>query len=148
MVNDDFNDSGVSNNNSKEDTESYENIENVNIHKEVKFKKREFFSRDTPQGQPSFVTRARVPRGEQVLGKVEQRYGGAKMLVKCSDGKSRNCRVPGRMRRKLWLREGNTVLVEPWQFDKERGDVIFKYTPAEIEWLRRNGFLKADVLGM
>ncbi len=115
-----------------EEAESYENIENANINKEVKFKKREFHDRNNPVGQPSFVTRARIPRGEQVLGRVEQRYGGAKMLVKCSDGKDRNCRVPGRMRRRLWLREGNLVLVEPWQFDKERGDIIFKYTPAEI----------------
>ena len=138
----------VTDDNSNEEQESYENIENANVNNEVKFKKREFYNRDAPPGQPTFVSRARIPRGEQVLGVVLQRYGGAKMLVKCSDGKSRNCRVPGRMRRKLWLREGNTVLIEPWQFDKERGDIIFKYTPAEIEWLRRNGFLKGEVLGM
>ena len=131
------------NNDSDED---FENIENSNANKEVKYKKKEVFTRDNPQGAPTFVARARVPKGRQVIGRVEQRYGGAKMLVKCSDGKDRNCRVPGRMKRKLWLREGNIVLIEPWEFEGNiKGDVIFKYTNAEAEWLRRSGLLKGDL---
>jgi len=135
--------------NSKEGQEDYENIENANINKEVKYKKKEVFNRDNPPGQPTFVSRARVPKDKQVLGKVEQRYGGAKMLVKCMDGKERNCRVPGRMKRKLWLREGNIVLIEPWEFEGDiKGDVIFKYTPAEIEWLKKNRLLNPEIVGM
>ncbi len=129
-----------------DEQEDFENIGNSNDGKEVKYKKKEVFTRDRPEGQPTFVSRARVPQKGQVLGRVEQRYGGAKMLVKCSDGKDRNCRVPGRMKRKLWLREGNIVLIEPWEFEGDtRGDVIFKYTPAETEWLRRSGHLKGDL---
>ncbi|MBR9706778.1 translation initiation factor IF-1A, partial [Candidatus Pacearchaeota archaeon] len=43
----------------------------------------------------------------------------------------------------LWIRPGDTVIVKPWEFDGDtRGDVLLKYTPAEIEWLKRKGFLK------
>jgi len=95
------------------------------------------------QGQESLgPIRVRLPRGKEVLGIIDQRVGASRMLVRCLDGKSRNCRVPGRLRRKLWLREGDIVIVEPWEFDNEKGDVIFKYNPSAIEWLRRKDFLK------
>jgi translation initiation factor 1A len=90
-----------------------------------------------------FPTRVRTPRGKEIMGKVEQRVGANRMLVSCFDGKSRNCRIPGRLRRKMWIREGNIVLVEPWEFEGDsKGDIIFTYTPAQIQWLERKGFLK------
>lgn len=129
--------------NEVEEQEDFENLENLNKGKDVKYKKPVFTN---PNDGPSFVARARVPKGRQVLGRVEQRYGGAKMLVKCMDGNDRNCRVPGRMKRKLWLREGNIILVEPWEFEGNiKGDVIFKYSNAEVEWLKKNGFLKGEL---
>lgn len=94
------------------------------------------------EGQTEGIIRVRLPRGKEVLGILEQRLGAARMMVKCLDGKSRNCRVPGRLKRKLWLREGDVVLVEPWEFDNDKGDVLFKYNPAAVEWLKRKGFLK------
>ena len=97
-------------------------------------------------GQSNFsgqeVVRVKLPRGREVLGIIEQRVGGARMIVKCTDSKLRNCRVPGRLRRRLWLREGDVVIVEPWEFDDEKGDVLFKYNPSQVEWLRRKGFLE------
>lgn len=96
------------------------------------------------EGEQQFVSRAPLPKGEEVIGTIEQRLGGNKMMVACSDGKSRNCRVPGRLKRKLWLRPGDVVIVEPWELDKEKGDVILKYKPNQIEWLKRNGHLKTE----
>jgi len=92
------------------------------------------------------VTRVRLPRGEEVIGIIEQRLGGNKMLVSCLDGKTRNCRVPGRLKRALWLRPGDVVIIEPWELDKEKGDVIFKYRLNQIEWLKNKGYLKKDSL--
>ena len=91
---------------------------------------------------PQQFTRVRLPRGKEILGVIEQRYGGAKMAVKCADGKTRNCRVPGRLRRRLWTREGDIILIEPWEFDNDRGDVLFKYNPSQVQWLKRQGHLK------
>ena len=92
--------------------------------------------------QEQIITRVRLPRGKEVLGIVEQRYGGTNMLIRCADGKSRNCRVPGRFRRRLWIREGDIVLIEPWEFDNDRGDIVFKYNPSAVQWLRNKGYLK------
>ena len=96
-------------------------------------------------GEPEVVTRVRLPRGKEVLGIIEERHGGNKMRVSCLDGKERNCRVPGRLRRKLWLRPGDVVIIEPWELEAEtRGDVIFKYRPNQVEWLKRKGYLAQE----
>ena len=90
------------------------------------------------------ISRAPLPRGEEIIGVVEQRLGGNKMFVACLDGKTRNCRVPGRLKRKLWLRPGDVVIVEPWELDKNKGDIILKYKPNQIEWLKKKGYLSTE----
>lgn len=90
------------------------------------------------------VTRVKLPHGEETIGIVESRLGGNKMMVRCLDGKNRNCRIPGRLKRKLWLRPNDIVIVEPWEFDKDKGDIIFKYRPNQVEWLKRNGYLEKE----
>ena len=90
------------------------------------------------------IQRARLPRGKEIIGIIEQRYGGNKMNVNCLDGKNRNCRVPGRLKRKLWLRPNDVVIIEPWELDDSRGDVIFKYRPNQIAWLKQNNYLETE----
>ncbi|MEX0932761.1 MAG: translation initiation factor eIF-1A [Candidatus Pacearchaeota archaeon] len=92
------------------------------------------------------ITRVRLPRGEEVMGIIEQRLGGNKMMVNCFDGKSRNSRVPGRLKRKLWLRPGDIVIIEPWELDKDKGDVIFKYSKNQVGWLKKNGYIETETL--
>jgi len=91
--------------------------------------------------QPEGPIRVRTPRDNEIIGVLIQRYGAARMLVKCTDGKERNCRIPGALRRKLWVREGNIVLIEPWELDNDKGNVIFQYNPTAVQWLRKRGFL-------
>ncbi len=88
------------------------------------------------------ITRARVPRSGQVIGVVEQMMGFGKMKVRCVDGNTRLCRVPGKFRRRLWIKVGNIVLIEPWELSsEERGDIIYRYTRAQAGWLVRKGYL-------
>ncbi|MCH8945548.1 MAG: translation initiation factor eIF-1A [Nanoarchaeota archaeon] len=90
------------------------------------------------------IVRVKLPRGDEIMGIVEQRLGGNKMMVNCFDGKARNCRVPGRLRRKLWLRPNDVVIIEPWELDKNKGDVLFKYKPNQVRWLKKNNYLETD----
>jgi len=91
--------------------------------------------------QKALPTRVRKPRQGQFLGVVLQRLGGKRMSVKCSDGKTRNCRVPGRFSRKFWLRPGNAVLIEPWPDDDDKGDVVYQYRKGEFHLLKKQGAL-------
>ena len=87
--------------------------------------------------------RARLPKGNQVIGVIEQRVGGGRMIVRCMDGHSRNCRVPGRLKKFLWLREGNVVIVEPQKYEEEeKGSVLYKYNRSQVNWLKKKGHLK------
>lgn len=93
-----------------------------------------------PEGE---VVRVRLPRGREVFGIVQQRYGGSRMKVLCLDKKTRTCRIPGRLKQSLWVREGNFVLVEPWELTAdERGDIVYKYHKNQVELLRRQGHLR------
>ena len=88
--------------------------------------------------------RVKLPRGREVIGIITQRCGASRMLVSGMDGKSRNCRVPGSKRRGLWLREGDAIIIEPWEFDDDKGDVLFKYTPNQVVKLKQMGKLTTD----
>jgi len=53
------------------------------------------------------------------------------------------CRIPGRFKRRVWVKPGNVVLLKPWDVQAdERGDIIWRYSPAQVNWLLRRGFLK------
>lgn len=94
------------------------------------------------KGEPEMV-RVRVPRAGQVLGEVEQLLGDRRMSVRCTDGHVRLCRIPGKIRRRIWIKEGNIVLVEPWEVQaNERGDILWRYTYQQADWLEKKGFLK------
>ena len=88
--------------------------------------------------------RVRLPHGREVIGIITQRCGASRMLVSCMDGKTRNCRVPGSKRRGLWLREGDAIIIEPWEFDDDKGDVLFKYTDNQVRKLKEMGRLTTD----
>ena len=90
------------------------------------------------------IVRVRTPRDKEVLGVIESRLGFGKMHVLCSDKKMRICRVPGKYRRRIWVRDGDIVLAVPWEYEGDKkGDIIYKYRKAQGDWLRNKGFLEA-----
>ncbi len=92
-------------------------------------------------GEQAVPTRVRMPRDKEIMGFVMQRLGGNRMEVKCSDGKTRNCRVPGRFKRSFWIRPKDIVLVEPWEGDNEKADIVFHYPKNAVGQLRKKGLL-------
>lgn len=89
------------------------------------------------------IRHTKIPRGREVFGIVEQRLGASRMSVRCLDQKTRVCRIPGRLKRKLWVREGDLVIVEPWELGGDaKGDIVFKYKLSQINYLKQRGFLK------
>ena len=88
------------------------------------------------------INRVMLPRGNQCLGILDQRLGASRSSVRCLDGRTRVCRIPGSLKRHLWVRPGDIVLVEPWEYcGDEKGDIIFKYRPAQVDFLKRRGYL-------
>ncbi|MEI6731250.1 MAG: translation initiation factor eIF-1A [archaeon] len=85
--------------------------------------------------------RVKMPKKGEFIGTVMQRLGGSRMDVLSTDGKTRNCRVPGRFKRSMWLRSGDFVIIKPWEGDDSKGDVIFQYNPGAVNQLRKRGMI-------
>ena len=83
-----------------------------------------------------------LPVANDVLGVAVKLLGFDRVLVKCQDGHQRLCRIRGKIKRRVWIREGDIVLVSPWDFQSEsKGDVIWRYTRGQADWLRKNSYL-------
>ncbi len=96
------------------------------------------------RSQPVVQERLRMPRGREVFGLVTQLIGGARMRVQCKDGKERMCRVPGSIKKRVWVREGDYVLLEPWSIDPDnKGDISYRYIGAQVEELKRKGLIQS-----
>ncbi|MGC8960875.1 MAG: translation initiation factor eIF-1A [Candidatus Bathyarchaeia archaeon] len=86
-----------------------------------------------------------LPGEGQVLGVVIQMLGFDRLMVRCEDGYSRICRIRGKMKRRVWIKVGDVVLVEPWDFQSEsRGDIVWRYTESQAETLRRKRLLTVE----
>ena len=53
-------------------------------------------------------------------------------------------RIPGKMKKRIWIREGDVVIIVPWDFQNDKADVIWRYTGPQVDWLQRKGFLKGS----
>lgn len=68
--------------------------------------------------------------------------GANRVKVRCMDGKVRIGRIPGKMKKRIWIREGDIVIIVPWDFENGKADVIWRYTRPQVDWLERKGYLK------
>jgi len=85
------------------------------------------------------------PSENDVLCVVQKMQGFDRVLVQCQDGHTRVARIRGKMKRRTWIREGDIVLVSPWDFQgDERGEIFWRYTSNQVDRLRREGVLTID----
>jgi translation initiation factor 1A (aeIF-1A) len=84
-----------------------------------------------------------LPDGQTtILCIIQQLLGYDRARVICSDGKVRLCRIPGKLKKRMWMKVGDVVLVAPWDFQPEKGDILYRYTPGEVQRLEKKGLLE------
>lgn len=82
-----------------------------------------------------------LPRGGEVVGVVVKASGASKFIVMCSDKNERTCAIPGRLKRRFWIKEGDIVLVKPWPVQgNEKGDIIWRYSIMDKTLLKQKGY--------
>ncbi len=81
---------------------------------------------------------------------ADQILGGRRVRSICEDGETRLSRIPGKMRRRQWVREGDLIVVQPWEFQDEKANVCMRYTKTQSLYLSRKGVLPeiVDLFGM
>ena len=68
---------------------------------------------------------------------ADQLLGASRIKVMCADGKARLARIPGKMKKRMWIREGDLVIVKPWSFQNEKADIVWRYTKTQANYLSR-----------
>ena len=81
----------------------------------------------------------------EMFALASQILGGRRVTVLCEDGETRMARIPGKMRRRQWVREGDLIIVWPWDFQDSKADVKHRYTKTQAMYLSRKGVLPEDV---
>ena len=76
--------------------------------------------------------------------------GGRRVRSICEDCETRLARIPGKMRRRQWVREGDLIVIQPWEFQDEKANVCMRYTKTQSLYLSRKGVLPeiVDLFGM
>jgi translation initiation factor 1A len=94
-------------------------------------------------GEPEEIIRVRLPnkRNREIFACAELMMGANHIRVRCFDGITRLGRIKGKIKKKIWIREGDILIVVPWSFQDDKCDIIYRYTGPQVEWLRRNGYL-------
>jgi translation initiation factor 1A len=68
--------------------------------------------------------------------------GANRVTVRCADGVERTARIPGRMQKRVWIREDDLVIVDPWDWQDEKADIVHRYEQSEADQLRNDGHIQ------
>ncbi|MBC87990.1 MAG: translation initiation factor eIF-1A [Euryarchaeota archaeon] len=99
------------------------------------------------------TSRIRVPLPKRKVNEMfaiaDQMLGGRRVRAICEDGEVRIARIPGKMRRRQWVREEDLIVVQPWEYQDDRANVITRYSKTQAMYLSRKGQLPpiVDVFG-
>ena len=102
---------------------------------------------ESPEGTSGGKIRVKMPNKKinEMFALAEQILGGRRVTVLCADGETRMARIPGKMRRRQWVRDGDLIIVWPWDFQDAKADVKHRYTKTQAMYLSRKGVLPPDV---
>ena len=102
---------------------------------------------ENPEDGSSGKIRVKMPNRKinEMFALAEQILGGRRVTILCEDGETRLARIPGKMRRRQWVREGDLIIVWPWDFQDAKADVKHRYTKTQAMYLSRKGVLPDDV---
>tara|TARA_B110000003_G_scaffold273216_1_gene310524 strand:- start:95 stop:760 length:666 start_codon:yes stop_codon:yes gene_type:complete len=102
---------------------------------------------ENPEDGSSGKIRVKMPNRKinEMFALAEQILGGRRVTILCEDGETRLARIPGKMRRRQWVREGDLIIVWPWDFQDSKADVKHRYTKTQAMYLSRKGVLPDDV---
>ncbi len=99
-----------------------------------------------PPSAPPVVTRVKFPnrRLGEMFGRVVGIFGNDRMEIFCEDGKHRIGRIRGKIKKRVWIRLTDLVVVNPWDWETPVSDkmgkceISWRYLRHEVSWLDRN----------
>lgn len=77
----------------------------------------------------------------QEYAQVVKMLGNGRLEAMCFDGEKRLAHIRGKLRKKVWINQGDIILLSLRDYQDEKGDVILKYTADEARNLKAYGEL-------
>lgn len=82
---------------------------------------------------------------DQEYCQIMRLLGDCRAEGNCFDGKTRICHIRGSMRKKVWVKSGNIVIVSLREFQDEKCDIIHVYKDEEVKTLIKFGELPSTI---
>jgi translation initiation factor 1A len=71
-----------------------------------------------------------------------QLMGATQIKALCEDGKERMCRIPGKLRKRVWIKQNDILIIQLWEWQPDRADIVWRFWGTQAEHLKRRGLLK------
>ena len=93
----------------------------------------------------SALKEIRLPEEGELFGRVLKMLGGENVLIKCDDNVTRRGRIRGKLKRRVWIRDNDIVIIAPWDFKEGvQGDIVWRFTLPQVQWLKENNHIPKD----
>jgi translation initiation factor 1A len=91
--------------------------------------------------------RLRLPKkhNHEMFAIAERLMGGSRINMICEDGKARMARIPGKMKRRARVRAGDLCIIQPWDIQNEKADIIYRYNRTQAITLSKRRLLPEDL---
>ena len=100
-------------------------------------------NKDDPTEEELQRKKLRMPKDGEVFAVVSDMLGANRIQVRCADSVERLARIPGKMRKRVWIRQDDVVLVRPWEWQDSKADVVWRYDRHDADRLRREGTIES-----
>eukprot|EP00040_Diaphanoeca_grandis_P015984 m.82247 g.82247 ORF g.82247 m.82247 type:complete len:147 (+) comp25499_c0_seq1:187-627(+) len=77
----------------------------------------------------------------QEYAQVAKMLGNGRLEARCFDGVVRLCHIRGKLRKKVWINQGDIILIGLREYQDAKADVILKYNSDEARNLKTYGEL-------
>ena len=92
------------------------------------------------------IKRARTRKHGQLYAVVREMSGGSRMVAYCEDGLTRMIRIGGKLKRRMWCRVDDLIIVQPWVIQEDKkADLVYRYLPAERNWIIRRKIIPKEL---
>jgi translation initiation factor 1A len=89
----------------------------------------------------------KLPKDNMQFAVIREFHGGSRFTAFCEDGKTRMVRIPGKLKRRMWCRVNDLILIKPWVVQSDiKSDLVYRYLPAERNWLYKRNMVPEDLV--
>ena len=89
----------------------------------------------------SFTRKVKLPVKDEQFAVVIEMSGGSRLKAMCEDGKTRMIRIGGKLKKRMWVRDNDLILIKPWPIQgDQKAALIYRYLPTERNWVIKRNF--------